>query len=38
MNGYYRVLAGPVFSMKDAKRFREKLKARGIETSFIIRL
>jgi rare lipoprotein A len=38
MDGYYRVLAGPVFSLKDAKQFKEKLKKKGIETSFIIRL
>ncbi len=38
MNGYYRVLAGPVFSLNSAKRFKKKLELKGIETSFIIRL
>ena len=38
MDGYYRVLAGPVFSLEKAKRFKKKLRDMGIETSFIIRL
>jgi len=37
LEGYYRVLAGPVFSYSAAKAYRKKLKRLGLKGSFIIR-
>ena len=37
LNGYYRVLAGPVSSYKKAKQFKLRLKRMGLSGSFIIR-
>ena len=38
LRGYYRVLAGPVRSYKEAVAFKERLKRKGLRGSFIIRL
>ncbi len=38
LRGYYRVLAGPVRSYKEAVAFKKKLKRKGLKGSFIIRL
>ena len=37
LEGYYRVLAGPVFSYTSAKAYRKKLRRLGLKGSFIIR-
>ncbi|RUM43198.1 MAG: septal ring lytic transglycosylase RlpA family lipoprotein [Desulfurobacterium sp.] len=37
LEGYYRVLAGPVFSYSAAKVYRKKLKKLGLKGSFILR-
>jgi len=37
LEGYYRVLAGPVYSYGKAKKFKAKLKNLGLKSSFIVR-
>ena len=37
LEGYYRVLAGPVFSYSAAKAYRKKLRKLGLKGSFILR-
>ena len=37
LEGYYRVLAGPVYSYSKAKKFKVKLRNLGLKGSFIVR-
>ena len=37
LEGYYRVLAGPVHSYSGAKKFKVKLRNLGLKGSFIVR-
>ncbi len=37
LEGYYRVLAGPVYNYEKAKNFRDFLRSKGLEGSFIVR-